>query len=219
MKKLTKKIIVAIVAIMAVVCISVSLTACGGATVKRSGFYSGEKKYVQFVNMQPKYNLFTLTLHTETIETFEDNTYCLTVNSVSISNVRFGPEYKSFNVGNTFATNEELKAELEAAQANYEEATYNDKDDITTKYYGTFEVVRESEAGKTIKLLVPTAVFQAKKGSAFYDTDNWTEAMAGDDNTTAADFLAGKVTKFNTAGIEVYLTLATSGFDIITEIL
>lgn len=219
MKKFTKKILVAIVAIMAVVCLSVSLAACGETTAKSTGFYSSSNKHVTYANFQPKYNLYTLTLYTETIETFNDNTYCLTVNSVAISNVNFGEDTKSLNCDYAGMKDED-KEFIIAGQENWEASRYNDKDDITTKYYGTYEVVKESETSKTIKLQVPTSVFYAKKGDAtHYDTANWTETMAGEDNTTAEDYLAGKVSKFESAGIEVYITVATSGFEIITAIL
>lgn len=152
MKKFTKKLVVAFVAVMAVVCMSVSLAACGGEK-KVNGSYMSNNNY-SYQNFSPTYNYRLLTVSSEQIETYEDDTYCLTVNTISYSNVTFGENVAS------------------------DASTANDRGCSITKYYGECTVVTDSEGDITLTLKTPTRIVYASNGKLTVDTANWTDKMA-----------------------------------------
>lgn len=152
MKKFSKKLVVALVAMMAVVCMCVSLAACGGEK-KPTGSYMSNNNYA-YSNFSPTYNYRTLTFSSEQIETYDDNTYCLTVNTVTYSNVTFGENIAS------------------------DKSTANDRGSTITKYYGTCTAVTDTEGDITLTLKTPTRIVYAANGKLTVDTANWTDKMA-----------------------------------------
>lgn len=202
MKKFTKKILVALVAVMAVVCLSVSLAACGGEK-KPTATYMSDCKYT-YSNMAPTYNYRVLTFIGEQIEVYEDDTYCLTINAVSYSNVTFGEN---------IATGKE---------------TANPQTNTIDKYYGTYTSTTDSEGDITLKLEKPTRVVSYSKGRIVLDSDaSWTEEMAkavtvsgfttqqvvdaDGNNLTGATYLEYKLGEFN--GAEIFVNGTTLVFE------
>lgn len=203
-----KKLVVAAACAAAAVIATVSLAACsaGGATL--TGEYLSNNSY-SYANMRPTYNYYYVTFSGQTLETYSDGTYCLTVNEIMYSNVSFGPDV-----------------------ANGKE-TANDRGQKVTKYYGTFtqESDPSDETLTFITINVPERVVFASSGYPTLDTSNWTEAMTqsavdlaaqpqgglgvsvNEDGTVTADMvLEGKTEGFDAAGIEIMVTLNDGKF-------
>lgn len=203
-----KKLVVAAACAAAAVIATVSLAACsaGGATL--TGEYLSNNSY-SYANMRPTYNYYYVTFSGQTLETYSDGTYCLTVNEIMYSNVSFGPDV-----------------------ANGKE-TANDRGQKVIKYYGTFtqESDPSDETLTFITINVPERVVFASSGYPTLDTSNWTEAMTqsavdlaaqpqgglgvsvNEDGTITADMvLEGKTEGFDAAGIEIMVTLNDGKF-------
>mgnify|MGYP001777738093 CR=1 FL=1 len=203
-----KKLVVAAACAAAAVIATVSLAACsaGGATL--TGEYLSNNSY-SYVNMLPKYNYYYVAFSGQTLETYSDGTYCLTVNEIMYSNVSFGPDV-----------------------ANGKE-TANDRGQKVTKYYGTFtqESDPSDETLTFITINVPERVVFASSGYPTLDTGNWTETMTetavelaaqpqgglgvsvNEDGTVTADMvLEGKTEGFKAEGIEIMVTLNDGKF-------
>ena len=145
-----KKLVVAAACAAAAVIATVSLAACsGGATL--TGEYLSNNSY-SYANMRPLYNYYYVTFSGQTLETYSDGTYCLTVNEIMYSNVSFGPDV-----------------------ANGKE-TANDRGQKVIKYYGTFtqESDPSDETLTFITINVPERVVFASSGYPTLDTSNWT---------------------------------------------
>lgn len=196
MKKFAKKLVLTLVTVIAVVCISMAFAACGSAEKKVTGSYCSDNSY-RWMNMLPTYNYYTLTYQSQQIETYDDGTYCLTVNAITYSNV---------NVGESVPTGS---------------ATGNDRGNVVTRYYGTCTAETDSEGDITLNLAKPTRVVRISKGSLTIDTANWVEDMAksivdGQGNQamdkdgnpyTAETYLANILGEFT--GAEVYVNGTT----------
>lgn len=203
-----KKLVVAAACAAAAVIATVSLAACsaGGATL--TGEYLSNNSY-SYANMRPTYNYYYVTFSGQTLETYSDGTYCLTVNEIMYSNVSFGPDV-----------------------ANGKE-TANDRGQKVIKYYGTFtqESDPSDETLTFITINVPERVVFASSGYPTLDTSNWTEAMTqsavdlaaqpqgglgvsvNEDGTITADMvLEGKTEGFKAEGIEIMVTLNDGKF-------
>ena len=114
MKKFAKTFVAAAFAVITVLGASLMLAACGETKVAATtGFYTSQNSY-SYTNFAPTYNYRTLTYKTQNIETFDDGTYILYVNSTTYSNVTFGEG---------FATNE---------------CTANPQGSTLVRYYGTY---------------------------------------------------------------------------------
>lgn len=194
MKKFTKKLLITLVAAIAVVCATVSLAACGGAA-KTTGYYTANKE-IRYTNFQPTYNYFYFIITQQSIETYDDGTYCLEVNGVMYSNVKFGADVPS------------------------DAFTANEQSHITTKYYGTFTEKEKTEDDVTLVLAKPTRVTSAKKGAILVDTANWTEDMSkavtpkDEEAVTAEAYLESQVKAevFAEAGLEIYVMYSSYSF-------
>lgn len=203
-----KKLVVAAACAAAAVIATVSLAACSGGVATLTGEYLSNNSY-SYVNMLPKYNYYYVAFSGQTLETYSDGTYCLTVNEIMYSNVSFGPDV-----------------------ANGKE-TANDRGQKVTKYYGTFtqESDPSDETLTFITINVPERVVFASSGYPTLDTSNWTEAMTqsavdlaaqpqgglgvsvNEDGTVTADMvLEGKTEGFKAEGIEIMVTLNDGKF-------
>ena len=194
MNKFTKKLLVALVAVAAAVCMSVSLVACGGAAAQTTGYYTANKE-IRYTNFQPTYNYFYFVITQQSIETFDDDTYCLTVNGVMYSNVKFGADVPSG------------------------EFTANEQGHVTTRYYGTFTETEKTDDDVTLVLSKPTRVTHANKGALLIDTANWTDKMSeavtgeGEEAVTADAYLTSRVKDvFTDSGLEVYVMFSSYSF-------
>ena len=203
-----KKLVVAAACAAAAVIATVSLAACSGGVATLTGEYLSNNSY-SYANMRPLYNYYYVTFSGQTLETYSDGTYCLTVNEIMYSNVSFGPDV-----------------------ANGKE-TANDRGQKVTKYYGTFtqESDPSDETLTFITINVPERVVFASSGYPTLDTSNWTEAMTqsavdlaaqpqgglgvsvNEDGTITADMvLEGKTEGFKAEGIEIMVTLNDGKF-------
>lgn len=153
MKKITKKVFVLPAVFAAAACMGVTLTSCGGGEKKVTGSYMSNNNY-SYQNFSPTYNYRLLTVSSEQIETYDDDTYCFTVNSISYSNVTFGENIAS------------------------DKATANDRGSSITKFYGAYTAVTDSEGDINLTIKTPTRVVFAQSGKLTVDTANWTDKMA-----------------------------------------
>lgn len=203
-----KKLVVAAACAAAAVIATVSLAACSGGAATLTGEYLSNNSY-SYANMLPTYNYYYVTFSGQTLETYSDGTYCLTVNEIMYSNVSFGPDVPSGN------------------------ETANDRGQKVTKYYGTFnqESDPSDETLSFITINVPERVVFASSGYPTLDTANWTEEMTesavnlaaqpqgglgvsvNEDGTVTADMvLEGKTEGFKAEGIEIMVTLNDGKF-------
>ena len=123
-----------------------------GKEATLTGNYISPAK-MSYSNMRPTYNYYLTTFTFETLETYSDNTYCLTISSTCFSAVILPEE------GN--------------------DATANERDNYLTKYYGTFtsEVDDLDEDTVYYTLSEPTRIVMAYDSSYYVDTANWTPEM------------------------------------------
>ena len=203
-----KKLVVAAACAAAAVIATVSLAACSGGSATLTGEYLSNNEY-SYTNMLPMHKYYFVTFSGQTLETYSDGTYCLTMNEIMFSNVNFGPDV-----------------------ANGSE-TANDRGQKVTKYYGTFtqESDPSDETLSFITINVPERVVFASSGYPTLDTANWTEEMTesavnlaaqpqsglgvsvNEDGTITADMvLEGKTEGFKAEGIEIMVTLNDGKF-------
>ncbi len=187
-----KKILFGAMAAAAIGTMLFGMAACGGSAAKSTGTYLSENE-LTYTNMLPKYNYFFIVSTTQQLDTFDDNTYCLTVTTSMYSNISVGPDVP---------TGEE---------------TWNDRGQTITRYYGecTVTVDPEDESIVYVNISTPTRVVAASFGAATIDTSGeWTEAVVKASGAeTATDYLAGKTEKFPTEGHEFMVSLKTCSFD------
>lgn len=178
-----------------------------------TGYYTSNK-VIAWQNMTPAYNYYFMVINEQSIETFEDSTYCLTVTAQMFSNVHYGPEYRND------AEDPDLLA------------TSNEQPHVITKYYGKYTEVETKKSSITISLETPTRVFYAKQGGAFFDTGNWSDKMSSNaDNMTADAYLASKLvtqvmnmdgtttekTLFPDDGLQVYIKTTGCSFEALSD--
>ena len=203
-----KKLVVAAACAAAAVIATVSLAACSGGSATLTGEYLSNNSY-SYANMLPTYNYYYVTFSGQTLETYSDGTYCLTVNEIMYSNVSFGPDVPT------------------------DQATANDRGQKVTKYYGTFtqEIDPDDDTLAFVTINTPTRVVFASSGYPTLDTANWTEEMtesavnlAGQPQgglgvavneegvVTAEMVLEGKTEGFAAEGLEIMVTLNDGKF-------
>ena len=203
-----KKLVVAAACAAAAVIAAASLAACSGGSATLTGEYLSNNEY-SYTNMLPDYEYYFVAFSGQTLETYSDGTYCLTVNEIMYSNVSFGPDV-----------------------ANGKE-TANDRGQKVTKYYGTFtqEVDPDDDTLAFVTINTPTRVVFASSGYPTLDTANWTEEMTqsavdlaaqpqgglgvavNEEGVITADMvLAGKTEGFKAEGIEIMVTLNDGKF-------
>ncbi len=165
-----------------------AFASCGGAA-ESTGVYLSNND-LSYTNFLPTYNYFTASIGTQEIETFSDNTYVLTINKVNFSNISLGPDV---------ATGEE---------------TWNDRGQVSVKYYGTFTSV-EDEGDLTLTLSAPTKLVYEEFGYVAMDStktygEEFTYTPMGGEAISYADKIAQEMAKFN--GAEVYINGAGASF-------
>lgn len=204
-----KKLIVAVACATAAVAAAAMLSACSGGGVTSTGTYLSENE-LTYTNMLPKYNYFFATSTTQQLDTYSDNTYCLTITTSTYSNISLGPDV---------ATGDE---------------TWNDRGQTITRFYGscTVEADPSDDTLSFVTISAPERVVFASFGSLTLDTDNWTEAMTEaattlasnpqgglgiqleEGETVSADMLLeAKVGEFPEEGIEIMVNLSACSFD------
>lgn len=208
-----KKLVVAAACTAAAVIAAASLAACSGGSATLTGEYLSNNtyEYMNFATGMPgmTYNYYYATYKAQTLETYSDGTYCLTMNEIMFSNVNFGQSVPT------------------------EEATANDRGQKVTKYYGTFtqESDPDDETLLFVTINVPSRVVFASSGYPTLDTANWTEGMTesavnlaeqpqgglgvavNEEGVITADMvLAGKTEGFKAEGIEIMVTLNDGKF-------
>ena len=127
-----------------------------------------------FFSAYPGYTFKRVTTSVQSVKTYSDNTYELTVTDKSISgSLAFDPE----DNGNT------------------DTSTSNDRGQTVTIYYGNF--TSSSEEGiLTLDLATPTIVMSlitgnSTSGTSYYNTAAWTSEMAtASEKASAAEYLA-----------------------------
>jgi ABC-type Fe3+-hydroxamate transport system substrate-binding protein len=151
---------------------SIALVGCGGTT---SGNTSAEGASTQtsaevvdtptltgsylspaqlgYSNMRPTYNYYLTTFAFQNLETYSDNTYCLTLSSSTFSAVILPEE------GN--------------------DATGNERNNSLVKYYGAFTSTVDDLDDDTVyyHLSEPSRIVGSDDTLFFYDTANWTDDM------------------------------------------
>lgn len=209
-----KKLVVAAACAAAAVIATASLAACsgGGATLTGEYLSNNTYEYQNFATGMPPemtFNYYYATYKAQTLETYSDGTYCLTMNEIMFSNVNFGQSVPT------------------------DEATANDRGQKVTKYYGTFtqEIDPDDDTLAFVTINTPTRVVFASSGYPTLDTANWTEEMtesavnlagqpqgglnvsANEDGVVTAEMvLEGKTEGFAAEGIEIMVTLNDGKF-------
>ncbi len=152
MKKFTKIITVAMMAVLGVAA-CFAFGACGGnGEAKIKGVYLSPAE-MSYVNMRPQYNYYLTTFTQQELTLYEDGTYCLLVSSSTFSAL-----------------------ELSESTQN---AKGNERDNSVTKYYGTYtSAVNELDEDLIdIELAKPTRIVKNIDSKYFVDTANWNETM------------------------------------------
>lgn len=205
-----KKLIVAVACATAAVAAAAMLSACSGGGATSTGTYLSENE-LTYANFLPEgKNYYFATSTTQQLDTFSDNTYCLTITTSTYSNISLGPDV---------ATGDE---------------TWNDRGQTITRFYGscTVEADPSDDTLSFVTISAPSRVVFASFGSVTLDTGSWTEAMTeaattlasnplgglgiqlGEDETVSADMLLeAKVGEFPTDGIEIMVNLSACSFD------
>lgn len=151
-----KKIASVVLATAVAATAGLALTACGDTQAKMTGNYMSENTNVfSNFNLDMGYNYYTLTFSGQQIQTYDDGTYCLTVNSETYSAIDVGKDIPSkANVG-------------------------NDQGHTITEYYGAYTATTDSEGDITLKLDKPTRIVDSSsKRAQMLDTAAWTDDMA-----------------------------------------
>lgn len=188
MKKLfTMVLTVAMVATMAL-----SLTGCQSepSAAESTGIYLSNNN-LTYSNMLPTYNYFSASAIGQSLETFSDSTYCLTVNRITFSNISLGPDVP---------TGEE---------------TWNDRGQTVQKYYGTFTEEADSES-RIITLGKPSRVEYGSFGIPYLNsataTTEDTIPQSQGDPIPATDYLNDMLNNFP-ADTTVMVSLGSGTFD------
>lgn len=190
-----KKALIAALSVTVVAAAALSMAACGGGSATQTGAYLSENN-LTYRNMLPQYNYFYAVSTTQQLDTFDDDTYCLTITTSMYSNISLGPDVP---------TGQE---------------TWNDRGQTITRYYGscTVEADPSDETLSFVTISTPTRVVYSSFGSQYFDTANWTQAMtdatAGEDGSTmdGTAYLASRVENFPASGIEIMVNLSMCTF-------
>ena len=187
-----KKLVIATACAAAAVVAAACLAGCSGGAPASTGTYLSENELTYF-NMLPAKNYFTATSTTQQLDTYSDNTYCLTITTSTYSNISLGPDV---------ATGEE---------------TWNDRGQTITRYYGacTVETDPSDDTLSFITISAPDRVVFASFGSVTLDTGNWTEAMTEAATTLASNPLGGlgiQLEEGETVTAELLLEAKADGF-------
>lgn len=175
-----------ILPLLAVAFGALAMTSCsGGSNATLSNVYLSTNN-LDYSNFLPQFNYFFETTTTQQIETYDDDTYILTVNTSTFSNISLGPDV--------------------AAGAE----TYNDRGQNVYKVYG--ECTLEETADYTTINLVSVTRFVSYGLSSntdsngvtttsvtFHDTANWSENSQTLYGVSGEDY----VSKMNTALADV----------------
>lgn len=132
---------------------ALSLTSCGEKTVNLTGAYLSPA-VLSYINVRPEFNYYMTTFTFQELETYDDNTYVLTVSSSMFSGLVLP------DVGN--------------------DATGNERENSMKKYFGTYTAKDDDLDPGTlnITLSTPTRYVNVFDSLMYYDTANWTDAMA-----------------------------------------
>lgn len=193
-----KKLVMITACAAAAVTASVCFAACSGGSVALTGEYLSNNayEYKNFATGLPSeqtYNFYFATFKGQTLETYSDGTYCLTVNEITFSNVNFGPNVSTV------------------------QATANDRGQIVTRYYGKYtQQTNAEDEMNVITINVPDRVVFASAGYLALDTANWTEAMTESAVNLASQPMGGLGVKVNEDGLitaDMVYEAKTAGFD------
>ena len=204
-----KKLVVAVACATAAVAAAAMLSACSGGGATSTGTYLSENE-LTYANFLPEgKNYYFATSTTQQLDTFSDNTYCLTITTSTYSNISLGPDV---------ATGDE---------------TWNDRGQTITRFYGscTVETDPSDDTLSFVTISAPERVVFASSGYPTLDTANWTEEMTesavnlagqpqgglgvavNEEGVITADMvLAGKTEGFKAEGIEIMVTLNDGKF-------
>lgn len=121
--------------------------------VKLTAAYLSPAKMV-YMNMRPTYNYYITTFIFQELETYDDNSYVLTVSSSTYSGLDLP------NEGN--------------------DAKGNERENSLQKFYGTYTSKANDLDPDTleISLTKPTRFVNVEDSKMYYDTANWTDDMS-----------------------------------------
>ncbi|MFA9376409.1 MAG: hypothetical protein ACERKZ_06610 [Lachnotalea sp.] len=169
-----KKMVKMVQVVALTLALTFSLAACSKTpTNELNGFYESTED-VGFMSAYPDYTYKQATFSVETIETYADNTYCLTNTSTTFSG--------------TLAFNDDGTHDEVPRGSN------------VTKYYGTF-TSQEEEGLNTLTLSAPTSIIAnisfatSDTAIGYLNTNAWTDVMGTSVGTdggslTAEEYLA-----------------------------
>lgn len=152
MKKFTKIITVAMMAVLGVAACFAFGACGGGAEAKVTGVYLSPAQ-MSYVNMRPQYNYYLTTFTQQELTLYDDGTYCLVVSSSTFSAL-------------------ELSESTNGAKGN-------ERDNSIVKYYGTYTSAANEldEDLLDIELAKPTRIVKNVDGNYYVDTANWNDTM------------------------------------------
>lgn len=187
-KAVVKKLVVLVMAVVLVL----GMTACGAKEKVMNGYYTSSQN-VSFFSAYPAYTFKQATFSVQTLETYNDGTYCLTATDSNFS-------------GELLFSDDGTHSEVPRGVNS-------------TKYYGTY--TQKEESGLlTLTLSSPTSVAVASNYSVggavlgYLDTNAWTDEMgtlAGGEAgaVSASDYLK----KVAFSEVSIVVDTATDSFD------
>lgn len=177
-----KKMLVAVVA-AALLAVSCALIAgCGDVqkTAAVTGKYVSAEQKIDYTTFLPTYTYKNLTVTTQDLTLYDDNTYCFTVRRASLIGAAGGLNFPDIITSDDKVVTEEGGVKI-------------------TSYYGPAAVIEDSGI-MTVTLSAPIRIaHNQSRGDAsstgtsdygFIDTENWTERMTAITGKTAADYLS-----------------------------
>lgn len=185
-----------VMATAATVLSCVAFAGCNGTPAeeaKVTGVYGSGS--FSFFSAYPGYTYKQLTTSTQTLTTYSNNRYELTVTSKNMSgNLSFDPE----------------------DNGNMDTSGVNDRGQTVVVYCGTY-TLSEEEGILTLSLAKPDGYISVTTGNstsgvAYYNTDAWTESMSSAAGKTAEEYLV--TVAFSP--VEIIVDLSTYGFDFVT---
>lgn len=205
MKKMLKKALVPVAVAALAVGTCLSLAACGETKTEApalTGSYNSST--YTFMTAYPGYTFKQLTTSVQTLNTYSDNTYMITVVAKSLSgDLAFDPS----NDGTSSTEG------------------VNDRGQSVKIYFGTYTASEENGL-LTVSLSAPTSYVNSRSASAtasaaFFNTAAWTDAMkeATKDDDHAEGMTGAEFLEANTfAAVNVVVDLSTYGFDYVASI-
>lgn len=169
---------------------------CGTSAATLTGSYVSEND-ITYQNFLPTYNYYYATITNQQLDTYDDDTYVLTVTTTSFSNISLG------------------------ADVAEGEETWNDRGHSVTRYYGDCVITEDSSDDSVLYITISEpsrVVFTmntdiSSSAAAYYDTDNWTDDMTEASGSDAASYLATYTDGFSSSGIEIVAYLTTYSFE------